>query len=111
VRFVFRIPQRLIYGDGRSKFPLRRRVARRFPDLGFDTQKKLGGGTFFRSILEAEIPDLWRRTKLSALGDLGIIDVRGATEMVNDALKSDNARNLMPAWELLKLEAWTESRI
>ena len=47
-RFVFRIPQRLIYGDGRSKYPLRRRVARRFPDLGFDRQKKLGGGNFFR---------------------------------------------------------------
>jgi asparagine synthase (glutamine-hydrolysing) len=111
VRFVFRIPQRLIYGDGRAKYPLRRRVARRFPDLGFDQQKKLGGGSFFRSILEAEVPDLWRRTKLSALGELGIIDRRGAADMVNAAVKGDNARNLMPVWELLKLEAWTESRI
>ena len=108
---VYRMPQRLIYGDGRAKDPLRRRVSSRLPSLGFDRQKKLGGTGFFRSILASELPGIWRRTSLSALDRLGVVDARGATAMVNSALQSENTRNLMPVWELVKLEAWAESRI
>ena len=108
---VYRMPQRLIYGDGRAKYPLRRRVARRFPGLGFDRQKKLGGTGFFRSILETELPAIWSRTGLTALTQLGVVDGRRAADMVNSALRGENTRNLIPVWELLKLEAWAESRI
>jgi hypothetical protein len=108
---VYGMPHHLIYADGRAKYPLRQRVTRRFPSLGFDRQKKLGGTGFFRSILASELPGIWRRTSLSALDRLGVVDARGAAAMVNSALQGDNTRSLMPVWELVKLEAWAESRI
>jgi len=111
VAFIYRIPQRLIYRDGRAKYLLRRRVERRLPGLGFNRQKKLGAGSFFQSILASELPPIWERTKLSALGDLGVVDVRGASEMVERALNGQNLRNLLPVWELLRLEAWAESHL
>lgn len=108
---VYRIPQRLIYKDGRSKYLFRRRLERRIPGLGFDRQKKLGAGGFFRSILASELPGIWGRTQLTALGQLGVVDVRGAGEMVVRAFNSENTRSLLPVWELLRLEAWAKSRL
>jgi asparagine synthase (glutamine-hydrolysing) len=106
-----RMSPTLLSYNGRNKYPLRRRIAGRFPTLGFDRQKKLGAGGFFRSILAAEIPALVRRTPLRALDLLGIVNGRTAADMVDSALKDENTRALLPVWELLKLETWAEARL
>lgn len=106
-----RMSPALLFHDGRNKHPLRRRLVGRFPTLGFDRQKKLGAGGFFRSILASELPALWRRTRFTALDQLGIVNARAAADMVDRALKDENTRALLPVWELLKLETWAESRL
>jgi len=108
---VYRMPHSVLFGDGRAKYPLRRRVAPRFPSLGFDRQKKLGGSGFFRSILASELPALVPKISLSPLSQLGIIDMRGAQTMITDGLQSENRRSLLPVWELLRLAAWADSRL
>src|SRR5262249_50050274 len=95
-----RMSPALLNYDGRNKYPLRRRLVGRFPTLGFDRQKKLGAGGFFRSILASEIPALWRQTPLTALDQLGIVDARAGADMVDSALKDENTRALLPVWEL-----------
>jgi len=106
-----RMSPALLSHDGRNKYPLRRRLVGRFPTLGFDQQKKLGAGGFFRSILASEIPALCRRTRFTALDQLGIVNARAASDMVDSALKDENTRALLPVWELLKLETWAEARL
>jgi hypothetical protein len=108
---VYRMPNALLHHDGRAKYPLRRRAVSRFPTLGFDRQKKLAGSPFFRSVLSKELPLLWPKTSLSALGQLGVVDVRGAQAMAKNAFQDQNTRSLLPLWELLRLEAWAESRL
>jgi len=110
-QLAYRMSQAVLHHDGLLKYPLRRRLLSRFPALGFDRQKKVGGGGFFRSILASEIPLLWRRTPLSALDQLGVVNARAAADMVDSALQDENTRALLPVWELLKLETWTESRL
>src|SRR5262249_47206896 len=106
-----RMSPALLSYDGLNKYPLRRRLVGRFPTLGFDRQKKLGAGGFFRSILASEIPPLCRETPFKALDQLGIVNARAAADMVDSALKDENTRALLPVWELLKLESWAEARL
>jgi asparagine synthase (glutamine-hydrolysing) len=106
-----RMSPALLSRDGLNKHPLRRRLAGRFPTLGFDRQKKLGAGGFFRSILASEMPALCRQTPFKALDQLGIVNARAAADMVDSALKDENTRALLPVWELLKLETWAVDRL
>lgn len=109
---LLRTPQPLLYGDGRAKYLVRKRLAQRFPHLGLDRQKKLAATPFFRSTLAAELPDIYRSVGgLRTLSALGVVNGKEARETVELALQSADRRSLGRVWELLNLEAWAESRI
>ena len=109
---LYRTPQPLLYGDGRAKYLVRKALAERFPRLGLGNQKKLAATPFFRSTLAAELPEIWRSMAgVPTLAALGVVDNTRASRMVEVALNTADRRSLGRVWELLKLEAWAESRI
>ena len=59
VEFLYRTPPKLLNEGGRSKALVRHAVARRFPGLGFENQRKIAATGFVRSLIEAEGRRAW----------------------------------------------------
>ena len=111
VDMLYRTPPLLLSRNGRAKGLIREPMARRFPALGLNRQKKLAGTPFFASILRAEVPTLWRsRGGAPALVEMGIIDDQRVKAMVEDALADSGRQKLCRLWELLNLDAWVQAR-
>jgi asparagine synthetase B (glutamine-hydrolysing) len=112
VALLLRTPPDLLSANGRSKGLVRQTVARRFPELGFERQKKVMFTNFFRNLLLEEGSTLWRAMrKCEALVDLGIVD---ATELNStmDALFSGQApEQIIYLWDVFNVEAWLRARI
>ena len=106
VDMLYRTPPRLLSRDGRAKGLVRETVARRFPRLGLDRQKKLAATSFFRSVLRDEVPKLWQRFGgAPALAAMGIVDVRKMDQMVQASLANPSREGLSRIWDLLNLDA------
>ena len=112
VELLCRTPPDLLIRDGRAKGLVRDTVARRFPALGLDRQKKVAATSFFQSLIRDEVPRLWADGGgAPALASIGIIDGGRASEMVNDAIAAADPIGLRATWDLVKLEAWVRSHI
>jgi asparagine synthase (glutamine-hydrolysing) len=112
VEFLFRAPPELLLRGGRGKGLVRHMLAERFPDLGFESQKKVVSTGFFRSIMLRETTQAWETTGgVSVLDELGVVDARGFERAVRSIVER---RDLMAAyriWDVLSLEAWARGRI
>lgn len=112
VDMLYRTPPLLLSKNGRAKGLIREPMARRFPMLGLDRQKKLAGTPFFKSILRAEVPKLWRSAGgVPALVDLGIVDVHQVKTVVEAGLTDTTREGLCRIWELLNLETWVQAKM
>jgi asparagine synthase (glutamine-hydrolysing) len=110
VDMLYRTPPRLLSLDGRAKALVRDTVAKRFPSLGLDRQKKIAGTSFFRSVLRNEIPALWKRSGgVPTLIRMGIVDAGAAHAMVESHLAEHSREGLSRIWDLLNLDAWVEA--
>lgn len=96
---------------GIAKALVRRPLARRFPGLGFDEQRKSNLGVPFRSVLAAQAGRARQALGgLRTLVDLGVIDGEQVGVLLDDALAGRSHRDRLGwAWELLNLEAWTRA--
>ena len=111
VDMLYRTPPLLLCRDGRAKSLVRETVARRFPGLGLEHQRKIAGTSFRRSLLEAQIPKIWRAAGgVRALTALGIVDGRKADAMVERSIAHNDHEGLNRTWDLLNVNAWVESR-
>lgn len=114
--FLYRTPPELLNQGGRSKGLVRGMLARRFPELGFERQRKVTGTHVVREILAREGRVAWRRMGgATALAELGVVDegaVSTLIEGVLDETKSPekNAYSYR-AWDILSLEAWVRPRL
>lgn len=110
VDILYRTPPLLLFQGGFSKSVVRATMARRFPGLGLESQKKRAATTFMRFVLERELPDMWRRNHdLSALADLKVVDQRAALAMAENNLSSGTVRGFARVWELLNTETWVRA--
>ena len=114
VEFVNRIPPSAFDKGGRSKALVRDTVAKRFPGLGFDRQRKVSALNYFGDLLETEGPAAWTRLGgASSLENLGIVGLgtkvpacfgdRGATQF-------DRIVQMHRIVEVLHAEAWLRAR-
>jgi asparagine synthetase B (glutamine-hydrolysing) len=104
---LYRTPPLLLFGGGRAKSAVRQTMARRFPSLGLDRQKKRAGTAYFCTVLDREIPDLWRRNgDLSAMADMGIVEPRSAAAMATRSIESNVGIGLVRIWDLMNVENW-----
>lgn len=97
--------------DGLAKALVRRPLTRRFPNLGFDKQRKSWVGGAFLSVLETQAGAARQAMGgFPTLVDLGVIDGDQVRVLLDDALADQSRRGRLGwAWELLNLEAWTRT--
>lgn len=106
-------PSVLTHG-GYSKGMLRQSVARRFPGLGFETQKKVEVISFFSSIVTREGASIWKELGgAKALGQLGLVDDDRINAVFPEMLASGTKKpaHASKAFALMNLEYWLRPRI
>jgi asparagine synthase (glutamine-hydrolysing) len=110
--FLYVTPPKLLMRGGRSKGLIRDYVARRFPELGFDRQRKLNANAFFAETLVREGRQLWRELGgAQALAMLGVVDPVGLDSAMERIFSGREPLESFRVWYVLSLEAWTRSRV
>jgi asparagine synthase (glutamine-hydrolysing) len=111
VDLLYRTPPHLLSAGGRSKGLVRDAVARRFPTLGFERQRKVNATEFCRRILQTEGPSIWAGLGRSvALADLGVVDPSRLSATLTGLFEGRRPRETYRIWDVLHLEAWARSR-
>jgi asparagine synthase (glutamine-hydrolysing) len=112
VDFLYRTPPAMLTETGRQKGFVRRLLQRRFPDLGFERQKKVLATNFFASVMYREAPALWERLGgASTLEKVGIVDNSSVNSFVRKVLRENSPGELTRVWMLISAERWVRSRI
>lgn len=112
VDFLYRIPPEFLTETGRQKGFVRQLLQRRFPDLGFDRQRKVLATNFFASVMYDEAPAVWEKLGgASTLAEVGIVDKSGVSFYVNEVLKGSSPGELTRVWMLISVEKWVRSRL
>jgi asparagine synthetase B (glutamine-hydrolysing) len=112
IELLVRVRPQARSAGGLAKALVRRPLARRFPELGFEAQRKSNLGEAFLSVLCAEAGFASQAVgELKALVGLGVIDGAQVRAVLDDALAGRSDRTQVSwAWEVLNLETWTRSR-
>ena len=111
IELLVRVRPQARSAGGRTKVLVRRPLTRRFPDLGFDQQRKSWLGGALLEVLEREAgATLQAMGGFPTLAELGVVDREQARVFVDDALAGRSPRGRIGwAWELLNLEAWARA--
>ena len=112
ISMLYRVPPSLLIRDGRTKWLLRRRVAKRLPGLGLEQRGKVYAGHVFRDILEREAPGVSDRLggQLAALASVGVVGGDGIALMSHQRTLSQQWQRAGRFWTLLNLECWVRER-
>ena len=114
--FLYRTPPELLDRGGMSKGLVRGMLARRFPELGFERQRKVAGTPVARTMFVREGSMAWRRFGgATALAALGVVDGRATSALIDGLLSGrkppeENAYSYR-IWDILALEAWARFRL
>lgn len=111
VELLFRIPPDVLNRGGRSKGLVRQAMARRFPHLGFEAQKKVVAVNYFASVVHREWQGGWERLGgVPTLERLGIVDVSKMEPTFREHLATQQTRNYFNMWDTINLEVWARER-
>ena len=110
VDFLYRTPPRLLDKGGRAKGLVRDRLARSFPELGFERQRKINATSYVGSMIQRELPSVWKQVGgIERLAEFGIADPQRTEPVLAAALAGDRLSQ-HHAWEMLNLECWLQSK-
>jgi asparagine synthase (glutamine-hydrolysing) len=110
VELLFRTPPRVLNDGGRSKGLIRQALARRFPALGLDQQRKVTSLSFFQSLLLREASSLAKAAgDFPALSALGLVDRRTMRTAAVEGLR-EGGRQSNRIWDAINLEMWVQSQ-
>jgi hypothetical protein len=112
--FLYRTPPELLNQGGRSKGLVRSLLARQFPELGFERQRKVVGTSVARKIFVEEGGAAWRRLGgATALANLGVVDQNAASALIEGLLSNgkipESSVQSYRIWDIVSLEAWARS--
>lgn len=112
IDLLYRIPPDLLNRGGRSKGLVREMLARRFPDLGFERQKKAFSLNFFTSRMLREARAAWKAIGgAPTLDVLGLIDA-GLFESTLLGFGTDGkVQDAQWIWDVLNMEMWLRGRL
>jgi asparagine synthase (glutamine-hydrolysing) len=112
VHFLCRVPPRLLLSGGREKSLVRAALDRRFPDVGFERQRKVTATNFYRALLEADALSCWSRLGgATALAALGVVDPAAVDRSIRTMSTGSQSPELHQLCELMHLEAWVRPRL
>lgn len=114
VDLLTRIRPEVLNGGGRTKGLVRGMLQRRFPELGFDRQKKVGATSMVRDTVGREAGRaLEAAGGVNALGQLGVVDPGQFSEEVGRVIADPRHRkiNHFRVLETLNTEVWVRSRL
>jgi hypothetical protein len=110
--FLARVPGDVMIRGGRSKALVRNSLARRFPGLGFERQRKLTATNFYRSIVVDEGRRAWQALGgASALAALEVVDEGRLNRYMTQLFVGDDPMNQYRIWHLLSAEVWARRRL
>jgi len=111
VDLLYRIPPDVLSRGGRAKGLVRDTLARRFPDLGLERQKKVIATDYFTSVMLGEGREVWAEMGgPQALAELGVVDGARTEAAAQEMFSSGNPRAANRIWNILNLEAWVRPR-
>jgi asparagine synthetase B (glutamine-hydrolysing) len=113
VDLLFRMPPFELNRGGRTKGLVRDSLARRFPTLGFERQRKVLAVEFYRSMIVQDAARIWRELGgAKALKEMGIIDEQGLDRILKPNLyRPPNAKAAHEVLTVLNLESWTRTQL
>jgi asparagine synthase (glutamine-hydrolysing) len=112
LEMLYRIPPHLLNKGGRSKGLVRQSVARRFPQLGFERQKKVTFANFVNSMMLQEGKEAWQAMGGTlALAELGVVDPQRLGSTIEGILGENQFRQAYRIWDVLNLESWLRPRL
>ena len=107
VEFLLRVPPTSLNADGRTKGLVRRSLAKRFPELGFERQVKIAATGFLRTFIPQEAGEDWAGLGgLQSMAELGLVDARGANDYRMWILQQGPTREAARLWLTMSLESW-----
>jgi hypothetical protein len=107
VDLLYRLPPAVLARGQRSKGLVRDAVARRFPGLGFERQRKINATDFYHTTLRREGRAAWDSVKHGAqLEALGVIDAAAVTALVDKLVTGPRTRESYRIWTVLNLASW-----
>ncbi len=113
VDMLYRTPPFLLIQDGLNKGLVRGSLARRFPQLGFDRQRKIEATTFYASLIYRNASEIWRQSGgVPTLANLEIIDegrLRPKIERLLASRKEGSKAHRI--WSVLNLESWARAHV
>jgi hypothetical protein len=112
VEFLYRTPPDLLNRGGRSKGLVRGMLARRFPHLGFEQQKKVVSLDFFRTTMLRAGADVWNQMGgAKALAELGVVDAKRLNSTIEAIIAGGQKSQAHHIWDVLNVEAWLRPRL
>ena len=112
VDLLYRIPPEALTRGGRAKGLVRDTLARRFPNLGLENQKKVIATRYFTSLMVGEGRAIWDEMGgPQGLIELGILDGKRIEAAAKALFAKADARAANRIWNILNLEAWVRPRI
>jgi asparagine synthetase B (glutamine-hydrolysing) len=111
VEMLCRTPPSVLSRGGRMKGLVRHTLARRFPGLGFEGQRKVSAKSFFEALLLREGPTLADvADDFPALSALGVLDGPATRAVVRQELMQPGPR-FQRIWNAINLECWVRSHV
>jgi hypothetical protein len=108
---IYRTPPQMLLQGGRSKGLVRATVARRFPGLGFERQRKVSAWAFFTALVAAQGPSVARTVgSFRALSAIGVVEPEAARAFVEDGFRRQD-RKMLAANQLFTLEMWARDYV
>jgi asparagine synthase (glutamine-hydrolysing) len=114
VETLWRTPPALLNHGGRSKGLVRQVVAKRFPALGFERQRKVEVGEYFFQLVARDARAIWREMGgAKALVKLGLAD-NGKLDLYIDGILGSKEHTFAQAckiFNIMTIDTWLRSRI
>ncbi len=107
VDFLARTPPELLNSGGRSKALIRKALAERFPQLGFEKQKKILVSRFNADLYREAGPVLWKELgPAHSLAELGIVRLNAFHDALAESVRSNTLSVVHRVWHGANLEMW-----
>ncbi|MGC4081801.1 MAG: asparagine synthase-related protein [Vicinamibacterales bacterium] len=111
VEMLYRTPPRFLMRGGRAKGLVRDTIARRFPTLGFERQRKVHATDFYWRTMQTEGPAAWRSVgEATTLAALGVVDPKLHAATMSELFAGRQPHESYRIWNTLQLEVWARSR-